>query len=498
MVEDHRPVRLERPVDQLRRCAEVRARRPAPARIASASTSRCSSRSRAHAAAEPVSRSRSRQRAPLGLPGAGGALVLLLHRGEHRRHQPRHAAACRRAPTPRRPGCACAPSPRSRRGPRRPRAPRRQQRHVARDLRQHAGEHARAPAASAAGRRRFVCHGSTGSASPSCARHARRRRAGIAVADRPAHLHRERRVAPARRTASSIAVIQPAALSPNDVGSACCSSVRPMIGVSRCASASAGGGVGRRARVGEQRLERALGDEHHRRVEDVLATSPRRAVSGKRLASGTTGDACSAASRPSAATCRSSLRVAAARRRAPPRRRASPAATAASLDRLGDRAARVEPAEQLRRRRRRSRRCPGCGCRIGSHRRSRWASSVSRRSAGTLASTGSSAVRLEVDARRQVRAAGRARRRGPRSTARAARPRASAPSSSVGQRANAGGSWLPGLHQRVRDRVAGAVEHAGPRSRTPPASATGPSSHGSPIARNGPTVCDGVVLGRHQ
>ncbi len=34
------------------------------------------------------------------------------------------------------------------------------------------------------------------------------------------------------------------------------------------------GGVGCRARVGEDRLERALGDEHHRGIKDVLGRRP--------------------------------------------------------------------------------------------------------------------------------------------------------------------------------------------------------------------------------
>ncbi len=56
---------------------------------------------------------------------------------------------------------------------------------------------------------------------------------------RAAELGRQRprtRKAPLR--ASTTATSQPAAFSPNVVGTACCSSVRPAIGVSRCVSAS--------------------------------------------------------------------------------------------------------------------------------------------------------------------------------------------------------------------------------------------------------------------
>ena len=111
------------------------------------------------------------QRRPLGVPGAGGALVLLLHRGEQRRDQPGRLAGA---------------------GARRDRGDRvalvrhrgraagrglahladlglREQHDVAGRLRDRARRRCPSAAASAAIRLRSVCHGSTGSSSPSSA-----------------------------------------------------------------------------------------------------------------------------------------------------------------------------------------------------------------------------------------------------------------------------------------------------------------------------------------
>ena len=85
------------------------------ARIRAGSTSSPSSDSR-----EPRHRRAGRaqqlaERPPLGVPRAGGALVLVRHRAEQRRGQAGRllrAARARRSP---RPGCACAASPTSRR-----------------------------------------------------------------------------------------------------------------------------------------------------------------------------------------------------------------------------------------------------------------------------------------------------------------------------------------------------------------------------------------------
>ena len=96
-----------------------------------------------------------------------------------------------------------------------------------------------------ASRVRSVCHGSTGACSPS-------RRANAAATAGPSSPSAanvpaappswaarapsaSRRDAPA----ASSAAIQPAALRPNVTGTACCSSVRPAIGVVRCSRASA-------------------------------------------------------------------------------------------------------------------------------------------------------------------------------------------------------------------------------------------------------------------
>ena len=74
-----------------------------------------------------------------------------------------------------------------------------------------------------------------------------------------------------QRRASSSPASQPAALSPNVTGTACWSSVRPAIGVSRCARASSAAALRGGTEVLEQRLERPRGHEHRGGVEDVLA-----------------------------------------------------------------------------------------------------------------------------------------------------------------------------------------------------------------------------------
>ncbi len=98
----------------------------------------------------------------------------------------------------------------------------------------------------------------------------RRKRSG-----RAAELRRQRgprRAAPARpRTPTS----QPAAFKPNVVGTACCSSVRPAIGVERCSSREPRARRRDRVELREDQLARAPRDEHRRGVDDVLA---RRAV----------------------------------------------------------------------------------------------------------------------------------------------------------------------------------------------------------------------------
>ena len=95
-------------------------------------------------------------------------------------------------------------------------------------------------------RPRCVCQGTAGSASPSSSAYAARHlRAGVAERGERARRAPElrgrvarARISSSQRRASSSPASQPAALSPNVTGTACWSSVRPAIGVSRCARAS--------------------------------------------------------------------------------------------------------------------------------------------------------------------------------------------------------------------------------------------------------------------
>ena len=99
-------------------------------------------------------------------------------------------------------------------------------------------------APSSATRTRFVCQGSGGSTRPSSS--AKRRAisspcppiAASVPAAPPSCAARPSSRSPASRVRdSSTATSQPAALSPNVVGTACCNMVRPAIGVSRCSRA---------------------------------------------------------------------------------------------------------------------------------------------------------------------------------------------------------------------------------------------------------------------
>ena len=195
----------------------------------------------------PDGRQQRGQRGPLAVPGAGGALVLLLHRAEQGADQAggaagagsggdrrdrvglvrhRRGAAPRRRPrSPRRP--RSAPSARRRRRswrpPRRPRPGRRR---------------GRRSAAARCARATGCRPGPAPRRTPSAARRRSRR-------SRPA-CRRRRRTAPAARPPPRPAgagrpsrpASQPAAFSPNVVGSACCISVRPMTTSSRWAAAS--------------------------------------------------------------------------------------------------------------------------------------------------------------------------------------------------------------------------------------------------------------------
>ena len=211
----------------------------------SASTSRLLERaSRSQLAAEPVRGEQLRERAPLRVPGAGRALVLL-------RPSPASSVATRPGACVAQPSaetaatglCLCGideePPPAPLRAPRRPRSGR-------------AGR-CRARPCRPRPRRRRARPPARRSGRAACARRqrrpsrraAQRRRRLVGPRPRGAACPPGRRAATARRSlahassavaASSSATSQPAALRPNVVGSACWSSVRPIIGVSRCAA----------------------------------------------------------------------------------------------------------------------------------------------------------------------------------------------------------------------------------------------------------------------
>ena len=256
----------------------------------------------------PGQREQIGERSPLRLPGAGGALVLLLHAGQQRCHQPGHAP---RAGEHGHRGDRVALVRHRRRG-----APAglaalaqladlvlRQQRHVARHLREHSRP---GPRARRRGRR-SVCGSWPRGASARRARAPRRRasrsRERASPPDRPSappgRRRGPRRVASA---ASSTPTSQPAARNPNEVGSACASSVRPAIGVSRCASTSgmhAAAVAAASASIGSS-ARRATSIAAVSRMSWLVAprctvpasSSPTASRSAR--TSGTTGDACCA------------------------------------------------------------------------------------------------------------------------------------------------------------------------------------------------------------
>ena len=243
----------------------------------SASTSRPSRHVRSQVAAEPVTVSSSVERAPFAVPGAGGALVLLHHRGQQRRDQAGRLlrAAERgdrghRVALVRHRGRAAAARPRA---PRRPRSG--EQGDVARGL----ADRARGDAERAGELADPAAQGVPGQHGRVEAAGSRASYAGFERAGRAAELDGQ---ADAVQVVGGLveASIQPAAFRPNVVGLACWSSVRPMIGVSRWASASCAAASAARAQVAEQRRQRALGDEHRRGVDGVLA---RRAVVHRRV-----------------------------------------------------------------------------------------------------------------------------------------------------------------------------------------------------------------------
>ena len=232
-------------------------------RMRSASTSRVSKRRAQPARGGAGGGQQLGERAPLAVPGAGGALVLLDHRGEQRRDQARAPASRSRARRSRRPGCACAASTSSRRPS--ARAPPPTSVWLSRTTSSAALPTAPAatPSAPASSpiRPRSVCQGSSGVVEAQV----RACTAGFERADRPAELVRRARTLCRRSAASSRPTIQPAAFRPNVVGWACWSSVRPMIGVSRCVSASCAAASAAPRRSSQQRDERALGRRASRR-----------------------------------------------------------------------------------------------------------------------------------------------------------------------------------------------------------------------------------------
>ena len=161
-------------------------------------------------------------------------------------------------------------------------------------------------AASAAGRARSVCHGSTGRASSS----SRATWAATAWSRRPTGppiwtASTWSRTATSPAIASSMPISQPAALSPNDVGSAGWRSVRAITGVSRCAAA-------RPAAASAAAAASPTITASARRASSIIAVSTMSWLvaswwacsldrSRSAAASGTTGVAERAASRPSEA-----------------------------------------------------------------------------------------------------------------------------------------------------------------------------------------------------
>ena len=501
VVRDHRAVRLQRAVDQLRRTR--RGRRPiAPA--GSASTSRCSSRSRAHAAAEPVRRSSVGQRPPLGLPA--------------RRRRARAPAPCRRASSPRARARARVQASTDtaatglrlcghrRRAPPRALAP-------SRDLACASSVTSRAifasaPASSAQRARRARGAHAVRCATAAPARRARaaarprRATAGIAVADRPAHLHGERRAAAAsaqrlvdRRSSSR----PPSARTTSAArAAAACGAMHRRVAVR---VGQRRGGVRRRAR-----RRRASGSSA-RLATSIIAVSRmswrRRAARACSLRSRAAraarrGEACVGA-RSTRRAAREVDRPAASQLRSPPSAASTSSIAcshASSLTGGGDRrrARRCRRTAQTSKKTVSSRRL-GSGCRIGSHRRSRSAQQrvtpVGRDARPAPGRRRSKQIRVVEVAQQPAREDVDGEVAAPRGTH-------DVPAAVVVGRGSA--RTPAGRAARSRPARRGPARRrrraTRPAMRTPSGSATGPSSHGSPIARYGPTVCDGRR--RHQ
>ena len=185
----------------------------------------------------------------------------------------------RRSP---RPGCACAASPRSRRGPSLT-SPTSATSVCAIRTTSTAtvattpAAAPRAPARSAIGSR-TVCHGTArvGQAQLGGQRGAQRdpgaRPTRRGCRPRPPYCTgSEATTSASRSRAPSRPASQPAALSPNVVGSACCISVRPMTTSSRWAAASRAAASAAAARSASIAETAFAGQQHERGVQDVLA-----------------------------------------------------------------------------------------------------------------------------------------------------------------------------------------------------------------------------------
>ena len=252
------------------------------AAIRAGSTRRPARLSASQEAAEPTVVSSVGQGRPLAVPGAGRALVLLLHRGEQRGHQPGRPA--RAGPGGDRRDRVVLVRHRRRAAP--ARADLRDLGDLGLreqdDVHRHGGDHAgRRRPAHRPGRRSAAGRCATG---PGCRRQAQLRgQRGCAArspircspasvpAAPPYWTGSDATTSASRSRAPSSPLSQPAALSPNVVGSACCISVRPMTTSSRCRSASRAAAAAAAARSASIAAIALRASSIEGGVEDVLA-----------------------------------------------------------------------------------------------------------------------------------------------------------------------------------------------------------------------------------
>ena len=280
-----------------------------------------------------------------------------------------------------------------------------------------------APARSAT-RVRSVCQGRAGVVEaqprpPARRRRPARRREPGQRPGRAAELQRRGGAAAGRRPAASRPASHPAALSPNVVGTACCSSVRPTMGVSRWAAARPAAASAAPSRSDRTTAQASAGHQHRRGVHDVLAGRSPVDVRGdvvrhrrpEAATSGTTGLPLRGGVPPSAAGVDVEARAGGGDRRRPRRPGSTPASAGASAraastssmrrsQAASATAARTPPRARMPsnrpgsdRRRRRSHRRPGGRCRTGTRRRRRHGDQrVAPGRSATEASTGSAAL----------------------------------------------------------------------------------------------------------